>query len=68
MSTDRVAPTLPRNPLHGLPCPDCGHRFDSYAERPCGCPVVELAGMPLADLKALFAREGLSLRRTEAGS
>lgn len=63
-----AAPPLPPNSLHGRRCPDCGKRFDCYAKRPCECPVIELASMPLADLKAMFAQEGLSLVRTEDAS
>lgn len=56
-----VAPPLPPNPLHGRPCPDCGHLFDQHATQPCACPVIDLAGMPLADVKGLLAAGGLSI-------
>lgn len=56
---------LPRNPLHGLPCPDCGHLFNSHAPQPCNCPVIRLSDVPFADVKALFAEAGLSVVRRE---
>lgn len=52
---------LPPNPLHGLPCPDCGHLFNSHAPQPCNCRVIRLSDVPFADVKALFAEAGLSV-------
>lgn len=37
-----------------LPCPDCGQPDN----RPCAC-FVDVRDMPLADLKAVFARSGI---------
>lgn len=43
------------------PCVDCGDPDD----RSCPCWVA-IEGMAHADIKALFAREGLSVERTSA--
>ena len=40
------------------PCPNC-KELDSWKE-PCAC-TVSLKGMNLADLKAIFAKDGLSV-------
>lgn len=68
MTATVAAPPLPPTPLHGLPCPDCGHQFDSRSPRPCACPVIDLRDMPLADVKALLAAEGFSLNHQPGGS
>lgn len=43
-----------------IPCVDCGGPDDRH----CEC-WIDLEGMPLADLKAIFARDGLSLELPE---